>query len=261
MAKARSRNFPALGLGDAIKKAKEFYSKDGKAAVPSDVAVQAWGYKGINGASLRTLGAVRQYGLLDGSGDKMVKLSARGLTIVLEPEDSAERATAISEAAMMPAMFKELRDQYPDGLPSDAAMVSWLVRSHSFNEGSARDLIASYRATLALAGEGVKRDTSAGHSRGDHSEGERNNPPPPPRGHQGRPPAPEAQHMEFTWPLSGDAVATLTVSKGLDPDDIETLTAYFEIAKKALGKAAKATANANLERLLTGDGQTGDGEG
>ena len=45
--------------------------------------------------------------------------------------------------------------------------------------------------------------------------------------------------MEFNWPLSGNAMATLTVSRELEPDDIETLAAYFETAKKALNKAAK----------------------
>ncbi len=51
--------------------------------------------------------------------------------------------------------------------------------------------------------------------------------------------------MEFNWPLSGDAVATLTVSKKLDLDDIETLNSYFEVAKKALKKAASSSALAS----------------
>jgi hypothetical protein len=50
--------------------------------------------------------------------------------------------------------------------------------------------------------------------------------------------------MEFNWPLSGNAVATLTVSKKLDLDDIETLTSYFEVAKRALKKAASTPASA-----------------
>lgn len=64
---------------------------------------------------------------------------------------------------------------------------------------------------------------------------------PPPRLQQrgsGRETGTEDLYMEFTWPLSGDAVATLSVTKTLDADDIETLEQYFAIAKKALTKAA-----------------------
>jgi DNA-binding protein YbaB len=45
--------------------------------------------------------------------------------------------------------------------------------------------------------------------------------------------------MQFTWPLSENAVATLTVSKQLDPDDVELLSDYFAVAKRALVKAAR----------------------
>jgi hypothetical protein len=48
--------------------------------------------------------------------------------------------------------------------------------------------------------------------------------------------------MEFNWPLSGDVVATLTVSKQIELDDVDVLSSYFEVAKKALTKAARASA-------------------
>jgi hypothetical protein len=246
--KARSRNFPAFGLGEAITKAKQLYERDGKAAVNADIAVQAWGYRGLNGASLRALGGVRQYGLLDTPGTKVVKVSSEALTIILEPEDSAERAAAIRAAANAPAMFRELREQYPDSLPSDPAIVSWLVRNHNFGENGAKALIASYRDTLAIVERLPKADTGPdeGNAGDDPIQGHR-------RAHSGktevvdwtggftkRPaPNPQGAAMQFQWPLSGDAVATLTVTKALELDDIETLTAYFEIAKKALRKAAK----------------------
>ncbi len=47
--------------------------------------------------------------------------------------------------------------------------------------------------------------------------------------------------MEFTFPLSGDAAATLTVSRGIDADDVATLGEFFDSAKRALLKAAAST--------------------
>jgi hypothetical protein len=233
--KNRSRNYPAFGLGEAIQRARELYERDGKAAVSTEVAVQAWNYRGLNGASLRTLAAVRQYGLLDDAAPKTVRLSARALTILLEPEDSPARAQAMREAATAPAVFKELREQYGNDLPSDAALISHLVRNENFSEGAAKNLIAAFRDTLALVSQAPKpditpsRDQQGGGGQG-HSGKDRQ---PPPR-HKG-----EGVHMEFNWPLSGDAVATLTVSRELEPDDVETLAAYLEIAKKTLAKAAR----------------------
>ena len=238
--KARSKNFPAFGLGEAIDKAKQLYQRDGKAAVDAAVAVQAWGYKGINGASLRALGGVRQYGLLESSGTKIVRVTPQALTIILEPEDSAERAVAIREAAYAPAMFRELREYYPDSLPSDPAIVSWLVRTHNFSEDAAKGLIASYRDTLALVDRLTKTDIGPdGGGREEKPKQVRTmfglmDPP------ERKPPPPPGGAMEFKWWLSGDVVATLTVNRALELDDIDVLSESFETAKKGLIKAAKA---------------------
>src|SRR5688572_24096512 len=140
--KTRSRNYPAFSLVEALDKAKRLYAEEKRAAVPNDIAVKAWGYGGLNGASLRTLGAMKQYSLLDSPAARTVRLSPTALTILLEPEDSQERVSALREAAFSPPMFGEIRQQYPDDLPSDGALVSWLVRSHDFNEDAARGLIA-----------------------------------------------------------------------------------------------------------------------
>lgn len=236
MAKSRSRNYPAIGLAEAMKRARELYDQDGKAAVASDVAVKAWGYGSINGASLRVLGALRQYGLLDDPAPKTVKLSPRALTILLEPPESAERSTAIRAAARAPAVFTELLDQYGSDIPSDAALISHLVRNANFSESAARSLIATFRANLELATDGADPDIAdaGAPNPGDKSphDGSVRRPLPPGRQR-------EEGRMEFNWPLSGDTVATLTVSRTLEADDIETLAEYFEIAKKAMRKATR----------------------
>jgi hypothetical protein len=155
--KQRSPNYPGFGLPEAILKAKQLYEHDGRSAVPRDVAVQAWGYQGTNGASLRVLGALRQFGLLEVPTPGTVRVSSDALVLILEPTGSVEYRGALSSVAMRPAIFRVLAQQYPDGLPSEAAIVSFLVRTENFSAEAARVVIGSYRDTLALtAGNSIE---------------------------------------------------------------------------------------------------------
>lgn len=151
--KNRSKNYPSMSLGEAIGKARKLYETDGRATVGKDTAVQAWGYTGLNGASLRALGALNQYGLLDYPAPRAVRLSEVALLILLEPEDSPQRAAAIREAARRPPVFGQIYQQYPDGLPGEASLTSWLVRAQGFTEAAAKDLIAALHDTETLAGQ------------------------------------------------------------------------------------------------------------
>lgn len=240
--KMRSPNFPGFGLSEAILKVRQLYEQDKRAAVPRETAVAAWGYRGLNGASLRALGALRQYGLLEAPSPGMVKVTGDALALLLEPEGSSEYRGAISSVAMRPAIFRALHKQYPDGLPSDGAIVAHLVRTANFGEDAARSVIASYRDTLALAMAAGNADTSRQDASDNGASGGQtgNSGDRPPTGGDSAVSAkskPGAK-MEFTWPLSGDVTATLTVSRAIESDDIETLRQYFEIATKALRKAA-----------------------
>jgi hypothetical protein len=223
-------------LGEALSRARELYARNGKAQIQTDAAVQAWGYGSLNGASLRVLGALKQYGLLDDPAPKIVKLSPRALTILLEPEDSAERAKALGEAAKAPPVFAELLEHYGKDIPSDEALSSHLIRNVGFSGDGARSVIASFRDTLSLAETAANSDIPPRkQAKSDGGQEERKDRTPPPR------PDTEGDVMDFNWPLSGGAVARLTVSRALDPDDVETLAAYLEIAKRTLAKeAAKA---------------------
>ena len=229
--KSRSRNYPAFGLADAIQKARQLYDRDGRAAVGADVAVQAWGYSGLNGASLRTLGAMRQYGLLDAPAPKTVKLSHDALTILLEPDDSPERAEAIRSAATAPAMFQEIREQYPDNLPSDTAVISWLVRTHQFNGDAAKGLIASYRDTMGLVDQAGKRDIPPRRDRHEQDQG--GDQPPTDRGNRMRP-------AVFSYVLPGNTTATLTLD-GEAPGEaaVGILGVFLDLVKQSLMMQAK----------------------
>lgn len=147
MPEPRSPNYPVISLPAAIERAAALYKQDGKAAVPLEAAVRAWGYSSVNGRALRTAGALRAYGLLEYPANKTVKLTTRALAILLEPADSPVRQDALREAVLTPPMFSFLREQYSDGLPSDQAIISALVRG-SFHEDAAAKLVSVYRASI-----------------------------------------------------------------------------------------------------------------
>jgi hypothetical protein len=151
MGKVRSRNYPSMSLGAAIERARELYKREGRAKVPASVVVSAWGYNSLNGASLRALAALRQYGLLDG-GLEDTRLSDRALTLLLEPDTSPDYAVALREALTEPNLFHELLDEYKDNLPSDGALFSYLVRKQGFGESAAKTLIQAFRESVELVG-------------------------------------------------------------------------------------------------------------
>jgi hypothetical protein len=227
--KTRSRNYPAFGLPDAIQRARQLYDREKRATVDADVAVQAWGYGGLNGASLRVLGAMKQYGLLDSPAPKSVKLSHDAVTILLEPEDSEERAESLRRVAQAPAMFAEIRQQYPHDLPSDTALVSWLVRTHGFNDDAAESLIAAYRDTLSLVEENGKRDIAPRKDRAD--DGRRDST----GDHPARNPGGQMKELVYSYRLPGGAAATLTLEGGpLGEAAVRLLGSFFELVKQGL---------------------------
>lgn len=251
MAAKRGPSYPAFGLGDAIFKAKQLYDRDGSGDTNQDVVLEAWGYSSRNGASLRALSAVRQFGLLNVEGDR-ARLSDTALAILLEPKNSPEYCEALKRAAQTPSVYGSLFELYPSSLPSDDTIVAHLVRRMGYNTGAAKGIANSFRETAALVKEcdaydipSVAPKSSPSAVTGGESPSRSAVPAArtPTVAGQGAPPE-RAVFMEFIWPLSGDATATMTVSRSLEEDDISTLKSYFEIATIALAKAARAKAGA-----------------
>jgi len=259
----RGPSYPAFGLKEAIERARQLHRQDGSAPTAPEVAVRAWGYGSLNGVSLRVLSALKQYGLLESAGDN-VKLTERALAIILEPEGSTERTAAIQAAVSAPSIFGTIAAEYQGELPSDAALVSYLVRRQGFQERAAQRLVEAFRETVELAKESpvpqitetgqppvqkLASDTGRGNERAVIEQ------------QSGRPGSGEGDRMEFKWPLSGDAVAVLTVTKSvLDADDIEILVGNFQLATKVLRKAAQRLAAAQSPAPTTVPASGGGGD-
>ncbi|HEY4216981.1 MAG TPA: hypothetical protein VGM67_07580 [Gemmatimonadaceae bacterium] len=145
--KERSPNFPSLGLPDAIELARKLWMAEKRTTVPQDVAAKALGYGSLSGASRAALAALRQYGLLDGSGDG-VSVSNLAVEIAVHSPDSPEWARAVRAAAGYPVIFEEIRETHSDA--SDAALNAYLITKRRFSVDGAKRFIRSFRETNEL---------------------------------------------------------------------------------------------------------------
>ena len=151
----RSPNFPALALGDAIDSVRKVYDAEGRSSMPRSSVVGALGYKSLNGRSLRILGALKAYDLLEGRADNL-KLSETAIAILMAPEGSNEHNQALLKAFISPAAFSLLRDLGPD---ASASTLRWHLIKANFNETAADKLIdifmRSKEVVNAIEGEYV----------------------------------------------------------------------------------------------------------
>ena len=237
---ARGKSYPVIGLKEALRRAQELYSQEGKAMTTPEVAVTAWDYTSLNGTSLRVLSALRQYGLLADSGDQ-TKLSDRALTIESEPDGSAERAEAILAAAMEPTIFREIRDEYVDGLPSDATIRSYLVRKQGLQKGPSDKAIRAFRETDELVREvqsGYSAPSEPSPSVSEQSEQKGTITSLPKSGMT----TPPSLSGTFTMPipLPGGDQATLTTPRQMTSEAfrfmVDTLKPALQVYKNALVK-------------------------
>jgi hypothetical protein len=244
-----------LPLGEAIRRARQLYDQEGTAHTSPEVAVTAWGYKGLNGASTGVLSAVRHYGLVSDAG-RDVKLSERGLTILLEPEGSPDYCEAIQAAAREPRIFAEILEEYPSGLPSDQGLVAYLVRKQSFTEDGAKKLTAVLRATLEFAsqhdGKHIEGEEPSRSGSGPQEATTAPAQPSPPasvpaaqagtrdpesgagRGRPTAPPGGHVTHYEHAL-LSRGSIATLSLAyERLTPDDVEELYDWLDLLRRSM---------------------------
>jgi hypothetical protein len=110
------------------------------------VIAKALGYAGVNGSSLGIMSALKKYGLLEEVG-KDWKVSQDALTILVDPPDSEGRAEAIRKAALAPALFATLFEEFGEQPPSDENLRAFLLK-RNFAQSAVDTPIRSYRETL-----------------------------------------------------------------------------------------------------------------
>lgn len=146
----RSPRYPRQNLSKSLEMVKKLFDGAHQSKLDVDTAAKVIGYSNsAGGAASSALGALRQFGLVDGlRGDMGVSdLAMR----ILEPMDDNERVSALHEAAMKPEMFEKIVNHFGGKLPPlDEPIRAFLIRQESFSASGANELVSALRDTMSF---------------------------------------------------------------------------------------------------------------
>jgi hypothetical protein len=152
MTRMRSPNYPGIPLKQAIDLAEKIFKADRTNVIDKDVAAEHMGYSGLTGRTLKLMGALSQFGLLDKVGKGNVRVSKTAVSILYGTDDK-ERKEALAVAAGTPTLFRRIRDTFDN--PSDKTITSFLMKE-GFTDTAVGPVIKSYTETNSyLAQQGV----------------------------------------------------------------------------------------------------------
>lgn len=143
----RSPHYPNFSLREAVARVGRAFNADRRNPMDREVAAKNIGYSGSSGAANKALSTVGQYGLFERVGKGQVRVSQLAIDI-LHPASPEQKAKALHEAAFMPPLFKDLKNQFPDGA-SEANLTSYLVRQN-FQNRALRPAISAYLETCSF---------------------------------------------------------------------------------------------------------------
>jgi hypothetical protein len=236
MAKHRSPNCPQVPFAEAIEKGRKVYEKEHTHAAARLVVAQDLGYKGLSGPALGALGALRQYGILEGSGEAL-RISKDALAYY-EMDDGPEKSEAIQRMVFAPTLFAELHQLYGAKLPSEGNLRHTLI-TKGFLPATAEDVIGVYKANVELVG-GEESSYSGDGSKPEDTTMQTIVQAPTTTQVTAVKPLPGVQTYAFA--LSPDARAELSLKGIITADDLELLRDHIELTIKALARTAKREA-------------------
>jgi hypothetical protein len=166
----RSPNYPAIPIKQAIDLTEKIFKSDRTNTIDKTVAAQHMDFVGLNGRTLKLLGALSQYGLLDKVGKGNVRVSKTAVSILHGLNDT-EKKQALALAAAAPPLFKRIRDTFDQ--PSDRTITSFLMKE-GFTDRAVSPVLRSFNETNSyLAANGVSEsygDTGGGTPDSDRDE-------------------------------------------------------------------------------------------
>ena len=232
---ARSPNYPAIDLASALASIEKAFKAENRNKMSRLVLAKHLGYNSLNGRSLGQIGAVRAYGLIDGRGEEL-RISDDAVTALMAPGGSAERKAALERLAVEPALFKQLRSDFPDTLPSEENIKFQLVK-RGFTADAAGKAAKNYLKTMQL----VSENPEAYYPSGEAEEPEMDTQPIETARHSQRPMAssiaPRSGTLQEVFNLEEGPV-TLSFPANLSPTSYQDLEDYLSLfLRKAKRKA------------------------
>lgn len=124
----KSPRAPSMPLDDALDRVMKAYDKERLNPAPTDTVAQHIGYNSANnGAALAALASLRYYGLLDRPRDGVLAVTKEVEAYRFAPTEELRRSFVL-RFLRTPALFAELLDAYPTGLPSEGTLKYELIQ-------------------------------------------------------------------------------------------------------------------------------------
>jgi hypothetical protein len=163
---AKSPNYPAVDLGTALARVQPVLQKENRNKMSRAVLAKHLGYNSLSGRSLTAIAVMRAYGLVEGNGDEL-KISDDAVDAIKAPAGSDARKAALERLATRPPLFKDLRADFPNDLPSEENIEYWLAKRGFTGEGAGK-AAKSYLTTMRL----VSSNPEAYYASSDKEEDE-----------------------------------------------------------------------------------------
>jgi hypothetical protein len=252
----RSPNFPKMPLAQALEIVAGLHKKAGKSQIRAEVAANALGYSGLNGAALTTIGALNQYGLLERARGEGISVSPLAIRL-LHPVSDAQIQTDRREAALKPRVFEELATggfQHA----ADEVITHHLIQQVFTHDGARRasSVFLANAGFTHLHNDDIKPSEemkiTAEQNKEDTSKPPPNVPSTPPS-KPAEPPlaAGEKVLAKYSVPLGSNEATIVFTGTALHPEDFDALVEYVQLFKRQYERKLVATA-ANQELALAG---------
>src|SRR5690606_11872364 len=121
------------------------------ASVSAKTILKHFGFgEKVSGSSARVISALRQFGLLEESGDNH-RVSEAAYLILSLSEGNPKRVQLLQECLRKPAIYREIMREYSEGLPSDHAVRDHLISEKKFNPASVDTFLRVFKSSMAFA--------------------------------------------------------------------------------------------------------------
>lgn len=167
MKKDRSPNFPFISLARAVERTRDLYANHKREPARVASVATSWGYAPKSSGLLQTIGALKQFGLIEdlGSGDdRKVQITELARRILMDDRPGA-REEALKEAARKPRLISEYLERWVPERPSNSHCLSELQLDRHFTPDAAKSFLKVFDETVSHAN--LKEDEEARLGLGD----------------------------------------------------------------------------------------------
>lgn len=165
----RSPSYPSSSLSEAIGQARKIEAQYRLSPIDRVDAAKLIGYSGLSGPAAQALSALAHYGLVERAGKGEMRVTSLAQAI-LHPNSDDEKRKSLWRAAFEPALFRELQERWPNIVPPEDGIVTYLNRQ-GFNQTATKPVARAYLRTLAYLAEAGATESHGATGRPDAESG------------------------------------------------------------------------------------------